>query len=159
MKIIRGLAVILVIFVLPAGSWYYLQQGYNYRLGALQELEPKGQFVQLSIEEARPELFGEKITLICMCDEASVDELTILNNLEEKSDSNMFQIVRLKNRDIDSQLLHDKYGEDKLILVDKDREYRKSYGFEQVALNELVKHVAIITPLPARQKIKLKRQG
>jgi len=159
MKTLRGLAIVLVIFVLPAGSWYYLQQGYNYRLNALQELEPKGQFERLALEQGKEDLFEEKVTLICLCGDASKEELATLDQIEEKYDSRGFQLIKLKSQDPDAQLLRSKYGTDKLILVDKDREFRSSYTFASEDIKEVVKHVAIVIPLPSRKKIKLKREG
>lgn len=159
MKYLRGLAIVVVIFVLPAGSWYYLQSGYDYRLNALQELEPKGQLEQLSIDKDQPELFDEKVTLICLCDEVEADDLLTLDQIEEKYDSRGFQLIKLTSSDPDFQKLSAKYGKHKLILIDKDREFRSSYNFEESEIKDLVKHIAIVIPLPSRKKIKLKREG
>ena len=159
MKILRGLAIVLVIFVLPAGSWYYLQSGYDYRLGALQELEPKGQFGMLSLEKNTPDLLDNKVTLLCLCAEVEEENLNTLDQLEEKYDSRGFQLIKLTELNDEYEKLKTKYTPKKLILIDKDREYRRSYNFEKKEIKELVKHAAIVIPLPSRKKIKLKREG
>ncbi len=41
-KIIQVLGLLLLLVLLPLGSWYYLQQGLDYRLSALHELEDFG---------------------------------------------------------------------------------------------------------------------
>lgn len=159
MKYLRGLAVVFVIFVLPAGSWYYLQSGYNYRLAALGALEPKGQVLNLLQEKEDPEFLMDKVTLICLCEHASEANLETLDSIEEKYDSRGFQVLRLKQDDADYQKLQSKYGEGPLLLVDKDRELRSTYSFDTEVVKELVQHVAIVIPLPSRKKIKLKREG
>lgn len=159
MKYLRGLAIVFVIFVLPAGSWYYLQSGYNYRLQALKELEPKGQVIELVQERANPDFLRDDVTLICLCDNISQKNLSTLTNIEEKIDTAGFQILQLKSSDQDYPKLSENYGTDPLILIDKDREVRNTYSFDEEVINDLIKHVAIVVPLPSRQKIKLKREG
>lgn len=159
MKYLRGLAVVLVIFVLPAGSWYYLQSGYNYRLNALQELEPKGTFDKLSLEKDNIELFDDKISLICFCADVANEDLATLVRIEEKYDSRGFQLIKLEEKNAEYEKLLNKYGPKNLLLVDKDREYRRSYSFEEGEIKDLVQHASIVIPLPSRKKIKLKREG
>jgi len=159
MKYLRGLAIVVVIFVLPAGSWYYLQSGYDYRLNALQELEPKGQLQKLNLDQDQPEFFYGKVTLICLCETVSSQDLSTLEQIEEKYDSRGFQLLKWSSSDVDFQNLNGKYGKDNLILVDKDRELRSTYSFEEDEIKDLVKHIAIVIPLPTRKKIKLKREG
>ena len=159
MKYLRGLAVVLVIFVLPAGSWYYLQSGYNYRLNALKELEPKGIFEYISLEKDDSELFDEKISLICFCADVGNENLATLVRIEEKYDSRGFQLIKLEQENDEYDSLYKKYGPKKLILIDKDREYRRSYSFDEGEIKDLVQHAAIVIPLPSRKKIKLKREG
>lgn len=159
MKYLRGLAIVFVIFILPAGSWYYLQSGYNYRLNALGELEPKGQVFNLTQEQEDPEFLMDKVTLICLCEKASEGNFKTLDKLEDKYDSRGFQILRLKQSDSDYQELMQKYGPNPLILIDKDRELRSTYNFDEEVIKELVQHTAIVIPLPSRKKIKLKREG
>ena len=159
MKVLRGLAIVLVIFVLPAGSWYYLQSGYDYRLGALQELEPKGQFGKLSLEENTPDLLENKVTLLCLCEDVVGEDLSTLDQIEEKYDSRGFQLIKLTELNDEYRNLKSKYNPHKLILIDKDREHRRSYSFKDDEIKELVKHIAIVIPLPSRKKIKLKREG
>lgn len=159
MKYLRGLAVVFVIFVLPAGSWYYLQSGYNYRVGALQELEPKGQLIPLAKEKETKDLITDKVTLICLCEGVSDEDMTTLKNIEEKYDSRGFQVIRLAQSDADYQSLKNKYGPDPLILIDIKRQLRNTYTLSPDDIKEVVKHIAIVIPMPSRQKIKLKREG
>jgi len=159
MKYLRGLSVVFVIFVLPAGSWYYLQSGYNYRLQALEELEPKGQFINLDLEQENQDLLEDKVTLVCLCEDANQEELTTLDNIEDKYDSRGFQVLRLKQDAVDYSNISATYGAGPLFLIDKDRELRSTYDFEEDEIKELVKHAAIVIPLPSRKKIKLKREG
>lgn len=40
---------LLVLFILPAGSWYYLKKGADYRIGHIKDMVPKGDFSQANI--------------------------------------------------------------------------------------------------------------
>ncbi len=40
---------LLVLFILPAGSWYYLKKGADYRIGHIKDMLPKGDFAQSNI--------------------------------------------------------------------------------------------------------------
>ncbi len=40
---------LLVLFILPAGSWYYLRKGADYRIGHIKDMVPKGDFAQSNI--------------------------------------------------------------------------------------------------------------
>ncbi len=44
MKYLVSFGVLLLLVILPAGSWFYLQKGLDYRKAALKELKIKGQF-------------------------------------------------------------------------------------------------------------------
>ena len=50
MKYLVGAVVFIMLFVLPLGSWYYLQSGLDYRKDALKELEPKGIFQSSALD-------------------------------------------------------------------------------------------------------------
>ena len=60
MKVIKSIVVLLVIFGLPLGSWYFLKYGYNWRKDKIEVLQPKGHFLNDIpwSEEEKTELYS-----------------------------------------------------------------------------------------------------
>lgn len=61
-KVIQLAAIFLLLVVLPAGSWYYLQKGVNYRLETMGELKNHGPFTLLPTDTSVVE--NETISVI-----------------------------------------------------------------------------------------------
>lgn len=159
MKHITTIALVLVLFALPLGSWYYLQQGYNFRKEALVKLEPKGEFMGLTDNIEGAAKIGEDIVMICLCKELSQEQEIILNEVEERYNSRGFTIIRLTGQEDEYKSLESKYNSDQLVLLDKDEEVRSSYTFSKEDTKDFIEHIAIILPFPKRKTVKLKREG
>lgn len=159
MKHLTTIALVLVLFALPLGSWYYLQQGYNFRKEALVKLEPKGEFVGLADDIEGAEKIGEDIVMVCLCKDLAQEHGLILDEIEDRYKSRGFTLIRLAGSEAKYSSLKSIYNSDQLILLDKDKEVRSSYSFSKEDTKDFIEHIAIILPFPKRKTVKLKRQG
>jgi len=75
-----------LLFIVPAGSWYYLQSGLNYRKAALKELEPKMKFESSIIGD---EKIKSKTTLLQL---KSVDSEVMPRVFDQYGKSQTYQI-------------------------------------------------------------------
>lgn len=159
-KILGALGLLLFIIILPAGSWYYLQTGLNYRKAAAKELTPKGTF---SI--ALPEGKGDrKINVICL-DEKGDQHLQQM--VDQFSDSEYFRLwattasvtgeaYEKLDESTYAQLINE-YPNANYILTDTAYQLRKVYsGVVAEDIQELVPHIALILPRPREKDIKMK---
>lgn len=77
--IVQTIALLLLLAVLPIGSWYYLREGYRYRKALLDDLQQLGQIPDLAVLNAQDSLirlhdFKGKVVVLGMLkpeDEAS----------------------------------------------------------------------------------------
>ena len=91
MRYLVGLVVFIMLFVLPLGSWYYLQTGLDYRKDALKELTPKGAFASNVIN---PALLQSKTSLIHL---KNVKEEVIPEIFEQYRESQTFQLLSIQS--------------------------------------------------------------
>lgn len=173
MKYFLGIIVCLIIFGLPAGSYYYLDKGYNYRMTALKEIEPKGIIQDVKVVGAEQENLHQvlnKQTSLIYHGALNQENREVIDRVFEKyGERDLFQIFGLHkdsstlNRvDLwqefvvaDEDILFD--SED-MILVDTSYQIRSRYMFEEQDIKDMVKHVAIVIPLPTRKTVRLKRE-
>jgi len=167
MKYLVAAVVVIMVFVLPAGSWYYLSSGYNYRV-ELQEA--------VQIKESLHELFYglsdaefEKIESACegrytvmhVAGSPSRSEQDLLNRLEEKYGGREgFQTMILNDiaqvpYAVRSNLK--KYPNARILLLDDKLNLRNAYTYSTDDIKKLIEHSAAILPIPKKQKVYLKR--
>ena len=94
-KTLQFLALFLLLVVLPAGSWYYLSRGMDYRRTAIQELKPLRAMSPLSIytlegDTLDARTFGNAATIVAEVDlqkEGSGRMLTELGKIHTQFDA------------------------------------------------------------------------
>lgn len=155
MRFLVAAAVVFMLFVLPAGSWWYLSSGYNYRKSNLEQLEVKGALegkLGLVAEPLKTELITklkDKVTVLVMnpggLDESQQD---VIDRIADKyGDRDFFQVVENHSIKLGSSIF----------LVDRDLQIRNTYNWDKEDVKKLVEHTAIMLPIPKRQTISLKR--
>ncbi len=91
--IVQTIALLLLLAVLPIGSWYYLREGYRYRKALLDDLQQLGQLPDVAVPNAQDSLvrlhdFRGKVVLLGMLkpeDEASFKVLQRVGQQFEES--------------------------------------------------------------------------
>lgn len=160
MKYFIASLIVIVLFILPLGSYYYLNSGYNFRKAALVELESEGPlFSSVDSEFLRTmkdSLMGGNTNLIYLevqKDPAHGNELQMIN---DKYDHRFdFQVVNLSKNEVPE--LFRSYQATPLILVDSLAQIRDTYSFNSEDIKRLIRHISILLPMDKRPDIHLKR--
>jgi hypothetical protein len=97
---IRYILFLIILFVLPALSLYFLNSGKNYRMQALQEMKEYGKVEDFQLKNQRgidvsPQMFRGKVTVACL--------------LPENPDSAAFYTERLS-------IIHESYDDTKDVI-------------------------------------------
>lgn len=155
MRFLIAAAVVFMLFVLPAGSWWYLSSGYNYRKDNLEQLKEKGSFERklgLVAEPLKSELISklkDKVTVLVM-NPGGLDakQQDVIDRIADKyGDRDFFQVVEEHSIKLGSSIF----------LVDRDLQIRNTYNWDKENVKKLVEHTAIMLPIPKRETISLKR--
>lgn len=171
MKYFYGILIVIVLFVLPIGSYLYLQAGYKYRLGALDELKAKEPLSDCLIGSL-PETIASKVVVIGIISEEN--DTVITSNLKQiaeqyeireefavaaatKGDSLLLTPIEWPGIRIslDCPSIVDSVT---YVLMDSKGLIRGVYGGHAESVKKLVEHTAILLPLPKRKTITLKRE-
>lgn len=155
MRFLVAAAVVFMLFVLPAGSWWYLSSGYNYRKENLEQLKPKGEIERklgLVAEPLKTELadaLRNQVTVLVMNDGGlNQEQQDIIDRIADKyGDRDYFQVIEEHSI---------KLGEP-IFLVDREMKVRNTYSWNPESIKKLVEHTAILLPIPKRETISLKR--
>lgn len=156
-KLISWIALVVMLGVLPVGSWYYLKQGLDYRKGALQELLPKQ---TLDGNDTILAVFKGKTTLWVL---DSAKAQTALSPIKEQfKDAYTYQMagswkehgmIYIPHLVKDSTISNRDYV---FALVDTSMHIRNYYTANEQDLKTMVEHLAIILPNAKDKDIKMK---
>ncbi len=152
MKYLRTVVVMALIFILPAGSWWYLQSGYNYRKAALGILSPKDSLSNTSLnilmhgKDFKDQLKG-KTTCLALIDDAAFQT----KYFDQYRKALSFQMI------VGGDSLAIK-GLDKAayVLIDTSGYIRNTYGETREEQTKLIEHTAIILPRKIQKDVKFK---
>jgi len=159
-KFVSWLAVILLLCIVPFGSWLYLSKGLNYRKAALSELKAKD---SISIAEDSLGFLNNKTTLLVLNRDSRIIDILAKINDQFKNSPN-FQIVfrdsvetyrYLPINYIDKKIAS--YKTDDFILIDNKLQIRNSYGSDMPAIKKMIEHIAIILPRAKEADIIIKK--
>lgn len=176
MKYLIALAVILVLFLLPAGSYYYLKKGFSFRYNALQELKTKQTFPVSDIYDfegnKKSDFLKKKINQVYFSEPiANEKQISIFNRLEKQfKNREYFQQIILYNEkpieEFNDEKFQGYYADGKstehlelnrIYLIDTSGMIRNSYDLTDEDIKKLVSHTAILLPLPKKKEIKFRR--
>jgi len=152
--------VVIMLFVLPAGSWWYLNKGFNYRKQILEEIEVKSSLLENQSFDGQSKqkldsLLNDRISVLVTHKELNKQEQETLLKIKEKyGGRDLFQVVKM----IELSDFKDNWSNDKIYLVDQELNIRNEYSFEKQDIKKLVEHIAALIPMPVREEVKLKRE-
>jgi len=163
MKYLVATVVFLMLFVLPLGSWYYLQSGLDYRKEALKELEPKGAFASTALDA---NTLASKTTLIHV---KRVEDNVIPEIFDQYGGSHTFQLVSIegpeeekenwkKIDDFTANSISAAYEDAGFLLVDTSGQLRNTYPADMDGVRRVIEHTSIVLPRIKEMDVKLKGQ-
>lgn len=158
-KLISWIVLAALVIIVPVGSWYYLQQGLDYRRSALKDLAVKD---SIQIQDDSLMLFKGKTTLLVLGKDSSVmvhskiidDQYGSSFSFQTLSTSTNLGIPQVPDNYIAN--LIDKFSEYQYLLIDTSMKIRNHYKDSNEDLKRLVEHIAIILPRPVESDIKMK---
>lgn len=165
MRYLIAAAVIFMLFVLPAGSWWYLKSGLEYRIQVRNETEIKSPFDQqltgLSESSKKTVLskLKDKISVINFDSPLTQEQEDVVSRIVEKyGERDLFQFIDFEDLEHGSDLDVTNFKSDSPIyLVDQELQIRNGYTWEEESIKKLVIHIAAVLPIPGRETISLKR--
>jgi hypothetical protein len=162
MSYIKAAAVIIMLFVLPGVSWWYLQSGLDYQKQIRVDIAPKRSILNTGIlagsKSKVEELLKDKITVFAADSTFSEKQQDIIDRIAEKyGNREFFQFQTLKDQVAKEVVSSLSVDPDSIYLVDKDMVIRNAYSWSDTDITTLVEHTATLIPLPERQSISLKR--
>ena len=165
--VILALAVVAVLIAAPLGSFLFLQNGYEYRLESLDQLQPKeiSKEAQELITEHAP--FKGNARLIHIPGDRPKSEDELLRQIDDKIvDRTRFDILGLgkpyQNNE-DHQIEYQQLGKlesisEQFVLIDTANIVRAAYSFEPGIEKSIIRHLSVVIPVPRSKKIKLNRK-
>ena len=163
MRYLVATVVFIMVFVLPLGSWYYLQLGLDYRKDALVELETKGEFSSPVIDK---NTLISKTTLIHL---KPVGDQVVQEIFGQYGGSQTFQllstekpIVPFANWIVIDEFTSNSISADNedagFLLIDTSGQLRNSYPADMDGVRRLIEHTSIILPRIKEMDVKLKSE-
>lgn len=142
MKYLVPIGVIILLFVLPLISWYYLSTGLNYRKDLEAVTEIKGDIKELGISDT--ELFKSKTTLLPLRPDLNPELLTRLEEQFDKAPT--FQLLTYEDFSRLS-IYGDNWKEKSMALIDTSLQIRNIYDdFDKESVKDIVAHTAVTLP-------------
>lgn len=162
MKNIMGVIVVILLFIVPFGSWYYLQSGLDYRKDALKQLQPKEDVTSFIGD---PSFLAGRTTLIQFRD---INEAVLPEYFDQYKESHTFLLVsnqspsiidkRWKQMDaFMSASFKNHYQDAAMVLVDTSMMVRNIYTSSPQDITKMIEHTAIILPRVKEVDIKMKK--
>lgn len=158
MKYIKSFLVIALLIGLPAGSWYFLQHGLDWRREKRTQLVPKADILKdnnWSAEDLTSiqSKLARRTTLLVMKDDYSARDLEIV---EQFKDAYTFQ--SLLSKDL-SQALVSRLPQHDYLLIDTGTLVRQVYdGSHDSVMVNIVEDIALIAPQRKEMDIKLRTE-
>lgn len=100
MKALKTILILIVLFGLPAGSWYFLRDGFNWRKAKMEQLQKKGKFFdayEFSSEE-KTRIFEElsyRTALIKLNSDIDKDDIALIDQFRK---THTFMFIVMINR-------------------------------------------------------------
>lgn len=158
-KFITWFFLILLVVVVPLGSWFYLKKGLDYRKGALSELAVKDVIEKSS--DSLDLLYGKTSIIVI---DTQIHENILGSIREQFKNTPGFQVlnaVKDSTYSWPSGYLGNvwiRYKESSFVLVDTAGNIRNVYASDSVSIKKLVEHTAIVIPRPKESDIKMKNE-
>ena len=167
MKYVAGIAVVLMLIGAPMGSYFYLKNGLEYRLESQEQLQAKtvSDVINNHIETVRT---PKTAALIHTSHDNRVADIKLLDQIDERIvDRDHFKIISMSDpfeseRTLDIRFVSDsslfQAYDQRFILVDSAGVVRNTYTADEDISKELIRHLAVVIPLPKHRDIRLRRE-
>jgi len=157
MKYLSIISLFLFIVVFPLGSWYYLQQGFDYRKAALEDLRSKGDVSDIFSEEFINDYrLRKKSSLILLpsskLSSEHVDKIfdqfrkaytfQMLNFADQYNESSLAKHSNWVNMSSDMEVDID----GSFIILDNKGNIRNTYVNEDEEMKKMIEHLSIVIP-------------
>lgn len=176
-KNLKTVAILLLLFGLPAGSWYFLNGGLQWRKGKIEDLKPKERFLYNYnfSDEDKTKIFEElshRTAVVKLNSDLTDKDMTIIDQFRNSPTFMFFVMAKnvriadaygkkvplryIKTMNITSQ--NYEYDNAQYLLVDTSGYIRKHYnwGAEEVHKN-IVEDLAVLLPRKKSPDIKTKK--
>lgn len=158
-KLVSWVAVILLLVVVPLGSWYYLNQGLNYRKTALSELHPKD---SISLHQDTLNLLKDRTTLVVLDKNNTSSIIDAVG--DQFKNAQGFQVLHYDSTST-SDVIPFHYSNGffdtkqgyAFVLIDQDLKIRNFYKGDMVSVKRMIEHIAMVIPRPKEADIKQKQ--
>lgn len=157
MKYIKSIVVLALLIGLPAGSWYFLQHGLDWRRVKRTELSPKQDLKTLDVTSEEmlslKSLLDRRTTLVTMKKDYASRDLDVI---EQFKDAYTFQSLLKTDLPSSVQAL---YAEDYL-LIDTAMVVRQVYqGTGEKVITRIVEDIALMVPHKKEKDIKMRSKN
>ena len=176
MKKLKPLIILLILFALPAASWYFLKGGLDWRKAKVVELAPKGRFLNaynfaVADKNRLFELMTHKTCVVKLKDDLSEMDKEIIHQfrnahtfqflvLSQHSEKPVAWSSKSSERYYKPQNMTPtggKKNDSDYMLVDTSGFIRQSYvGQSKKVLTTLIEDVAVILPRKKEKTVKMK---
>ncbi len=167
MKYLIAGAVVAMLILAPMGSYFYLQSGLKYRLESQEQLKPKEIDSQL-YAGLKSIVTPKTAALVHLYDDDSPADIDILKKIDDRIvDRDHFEIITYsdpeqfdegnKIRFLNAPQLS-YLSKDRFILIDSSGIVRNTYEGNIDFSKELIRHLAVVIPIPKSRDIRLKRE-
>lgn len=167
----------MLLFGLPAGSWYFLKDGFNWRKAKLVELAPKGRFLDTYnfTSEDKAKIFEQttyKTTLVKLNEDLEKDDLALIDQFK-KSRTFLFLVLS------DHLITHEEFSSKQPLryinastIKTKDNQFRNANymlidtggiirqyyeGTDRETLTSIVEDIAVVLPRKITPDIEMKK--
>ena len=170
-RLIPILVLFLMFIVLPIGSYLYLSKGVDYRLAALEMVQPKGELLDFEFYVdgiARSSQTLDEKTALIHVNENSEDSKylkMIYDQFKQSPNLVLLQIVSdslveeaegfQKVYSPNAKAIMDAYSGKDILLIDTAMQVRSYYELNDSTVNELVRDISVILPLKKKSSIKM----
>lgn len=177
MKAIKTIGILILLFGLPAGSWLFLKDGFNWRKAKLEELAPKGKFLDaynFSIldKEKISQQITTTTTLVKLNEDLGQDDLSLIDQFKN---SQTFRFLVLSDHAITPrdygpkqtlkyiyatpiQANNETFRNANYILCDTGGIIRQYYeGFDHNTITKIVEDIAVVLPRKVTPDIETKK--
>ena len=179
MKRLKTIIILIVLFGLPAGSWYFLKSGFQWRKDKLESLESKGNFIKSigwdeNEKESLFKMMSYKTTVVQTKGKITESEQTIIDQFRK---SPTFQWLLL-TRDTSANIKYSSkdprkfftsnnfnnqsnpFASSQYMIIDTAIHIRSVYQENDVkSLSKLVEDIALVLPRKKNKDIGVKKKS
>ncbi len=179
MKYLRTIAILLLLFGLPAGSWYFLKDGLNWRKGKMETLKPKERFLEVYdfSDQDKTQIFEElshRTAIIKLNSDITKDDMRIIDQFDDVPTFMFFVISKnvriadqfgskvalryIKPSSISSKNFE--YNSAQYVIVDTSGYIRNFYPWDmEDKMKNIVEDIAVILPRKVTPDIVVKENN